>query len=112
MVDGTAYFVIPDTLNGKVLQLAATREGAFGSDAIDLDPGMGAGSAHSLKMTQALVKNGLTVEGSAVEFNSKHNLSDGITVKYEFAAADGGTDGSGLTHGTEYYVAVVNTHRV
>ena len=25
---------------------------------------------------------------------------------------DGGTDGSGLTHGTEYYVAVVNTHRV
>ena len=113
LVNGTAYFVIPDTTNDKVLQLAATRQDAFDSKAIDLDPGTGAGSAHSLTMTQALVKDGLTVVGNAVEFNSKHDLSDGIMVKYEFVAEGGGsTDGSGLAHGTEYYVAVVNTHRV
>ena len=79
--------MIPDTTNDKVLQLAATRQDALNSKAIELNTSTGAGNAHSLKMTQALVKNGLTVEGSAVEFNSKHNLSDGITVKYEFAAA-------------------------
>ena len=46
---GTDYFVIPDTFDDKVLQLATTREGAFDSDAIDLDTSEGDGNAHSLQ---------------------------------------------------------------
>ncbi|MCP4891225.1 MAG: hypothetical protein GY904_32105, partial [Planctomycetaceae bacterium] len=71
LTHGKEYFVIPDLTDEKALQLSATREGAFDSEAIALDTSQGSGSTHSLQ--PEFDGSGLTADETYFVLKLNHN---------------------------------------